>query len=188
MSNHLILGITGASGIYAADILMDKSPWPVEIISSKWADKIYLHERGNMDELLGKSCKVHANDDLASPLSSGSVPTCGMVILPCSVNTLGKIASGICDNLITRSAHCHLKEKRPLLLCLREAPLTTIDLENASKIAIAGGIIIPLAPPFFMFGDRSPKTVTMHDLLASFIDRVLMILGHPAPETWEDKR
>jgi 4-hydroxy-3-polyprenylbenzoate decarboxylase len=130
---------------------------------------------------------VYGNDDLRAPISSGSSPTVGMVILPCSMNTLGHIASGLGDNLIARAAHCHLKERRRLIVCLREAPLTTIDLKNASKIACSGGVIMPLSPPFYMFGGKDPARISMKDSLAAYVDRVLAVLGHPAEETWENR-
>ena len=185
MEKHLILGVTGASGVYAAELLIEKSPWPVDLIASKWAGEIYAHERGQSKNLTEKADKVYSNEDLCAPVSSGSVPTVGMVILPCSTNTMGQIASGLCDNLITRAAHCHLKERRPLVICLRETPLTAIDLENGSKIAAAGGIIMPLSPPFYMFGRKDPETVSMADLMNVYVDRILSILGHPSESNWE---
>ena len=183
---HLALGITGASGVYAAELLIDKSPWPVDIIISKWGKNVYIHERGPFDRLQAKAAAVYDNEDLSSPPASGSVPTAGMVILPCSVNTLGSIASGLCDNLISRAAHCHLKEHRPLILCLRETPLSGIDLNNAHKISSAGGIIMPISPPFYMFKNQNPDKVSMTDLLSLFVDRVLSALGHPAETNWKN--
>ncbi len=108
-----------------------------------------------------------------------------MVVLPCSTNTLAKIAGGIADSLITRAAHCHLKEHRKLVLCVRESPWTLIDLDNARKVAAAGGIIMPLSPPFYMAAGRDPDTVTMTELLGAYVDRVLAVLGHPAETDWE---
>jgi len=114
--------------------------------------------------------------------SSGSVPTVGMVILPCSTNTMGKIAAGIGDTLICRAAHCHLKEHRRLVLCVRETPWSLIDCENARTVSAAGGIVMPLSPPFYAAG-REPETVTMLELLTVFVDRVLAVLGHPRRAT-----
>ena len=81
-----------------------------------------------------------------------------MVILPCSTDTLGKVAGGIADSLITRAAHCHLKERRKLVLCIRESPWSLIDLENARKVAAAGGIIMPISPPYYMAAGRPPES------------------------------
>ena len=127
-------------------------------------------------------------DDLYAPLSSGSVPAVGMVVLPCSAHTLAQIAAGLGDSLIPRAAHCQLKERRPLILCLREAPLTLIDLENARRAAAAGAVIMPMCPPFFMFAGSDPKTVSMDALLDAFVDRVLALLGRQPARTWEDIR
>ena len=111
-----------------------------------------------------------------------------MVVLPCSAHTLAQIAAGLGDGLITRAAHCQLKENRPLILCLREAPLTLIDIENARGAAAAGAVIMPMSPPFFMFAGIDPRTVAMNDLLDAYVDRVLALLGQHPVRTWEDVR
>lgn len=182
---NLVVAMTGASGARAAELLIEKSPWPVTLVASRWGRHVAAHEGTAYEAVRKKAAAVHENDDLAAPISSGSVPTVGMVVLPCSTDTLGAIASGLSQNLITRAAHCHLKERRKLILCLREAPLTTIDLRNASDVATAGGIIMPLSPPFYMFGDKSPKDITLDDLLNVYVDRVLSLLGHTPAKTWE---
>ncbi|WP_319525162.1 UbiX family flavin prenyltransferase [uncultured Desulfosarcina sp.] len=187
-SAHLILGVTGASGIYAARRLVDKSRWPVDLVASRWGRAVAGTECGGLAEIESFARKVYAADDLYAPLSSGSVPTVGMVVLPCSAHTMAQMAAGLGDSLITRAAHCQLKERRPLILCLREAPLTLIDLENARRLSQAGAVIMPMSPPFFMFAGRDPQTVTYHDLMDAFADRVLAVLGQPAERTWEDVR
>jgi 4-hydroxy-3-polyprenylbenzoate decarboxylase len=101
---------------------------------------------------------------------------------------MAQMAAGLGDSLITRAAHCQLKERRPLILCLREAPLTLIDLENARRLGQAGTVIMPMSPPFFMFAGRDPQTVTYHDLMDAFADRVLAVLGQTPGRTWEDVR
>ena len=182
---HLILGITGASGALTAKVLLTRSKWPVSLIVTPWGESVFEHECGDFTQLSAKAANTYKSDNLWAPPASGSVPTIGMVVAPCSANTLAKIAAGIGDNLVLRAAHCHLKEGRPLILVLREAPLTTIDIENASRVAAAGGIIMPLTPPFFMFGKQPPEKVTLLDLLNVFADRVLSLLGQPAPANWE---
>lgn len=182
---QLILAVTGASGAAAAKVLLERSQWPVALIATPWGQSVYAHECGDFDSIASKAARLYKHDDLRAPPASGSVPTAGMVIAPCSANTLAKIAAGIADNLILRAAHCHLKERRPLILVLRETPLTTIDLENAARIAAAGGVVMPLTPPFFMFGNQSPQKITLQDLLIAFADRVLSLLGQPAPANWE---
>lgn len=185
---HLIVAMTGASGAYAAELLLKKSPWPTLLIASKWARRIYDHECGPFSDMEKVAGEVFDNADMTAGPASGSVPTVGMVILPCSANTLGQIAAGLGETLIGRAAHCHLKERRPLILGLRETPLSAIDLRNAVTVANAGAVVMPLAPPFFMFKAQTPQQVTMHDLLSAYVDRVLALLGHPLAKTWEDVR
>ncbi|MCB2145857.1 MAG: UbiX family flavin prenyltransferase [Deltaproteobacteria bacterium] len=185
---HLILGITGASGIHGARLLVEKSPWPIDLVASRWGRNVAGSECGGLEAIETHAKRVFGPDDLYAPLSSGSVPAMGMVVLPCSAHTLAQIAAGLGDSLITRAAHCQLKERRPLILCLREAPLTLIDLENARRAAAAGALIMPMSPPFFMFAGTDPKTVSMDDLLDAYVDRVLALLGRTPARTWEDIR
>ena len=186
-TQHLVLGITGATGVAAAALLIERAPWPVTLVASHWGQRVVEHEWGPYAELCAKASRTAENDDLFDAISSGSVATVGMAILPCSANTLAHIAAGLGNTLITRAAHCHLKERRPLVLCLRESPLSRIDLENALRVADAGGIILPMTPPFYMHGKR-PSAVSLEEVLTVFVDRVLAVLGHPAPSTWEDVR
>ena len=181
----LVLAVTGATGVHAAEILMRKSPWPIALVASPWGRDVAARECGSFERLAGLAHEVFDDGNLAASISSGSVPTVGMAILPCSANTLGKVAGGIADSLITRAAHCHLKERRPLLLCVRELPWTAIDLENAHRVALAGGSIVPLSPPFYMTDGRPPEEVTMAELLSLYVDRVLAVLGHPPDANWE---
>jgi 4-hydroxy-3-polyprenylbenzoate decarboxylase len=185
---NLVVALTGATGAHATRVLIEKSPWPVSLVSSAWGLEIYKRECGPAEELTTLADEVLDNSDLAATISSGSVPTAGMVILPCTTDMLGKIAAGIADTLISRAAHCHLKEKRPLVICLRETPLTAIDLENAHRLSVAGAVIMPLSPPFYMFEGKSPDTVTMNDLFIVYVDRILGVLGHAPAETWENHR
>jgi len=183
---NLVLAITGATGAHAAELLAARSPWPVTLVASRWGKELCAREGVSFDALAGRVDTVLDNADLAAAISSGSVPTAGMVVLPCSAGTLGKIAAGIADSLITRAAHCHLKERRPLILCVRESPWSLIDLDNARRVAAAGGIIMPISPPYYMAADRSPDAVTMTELLGAYVDRVLGLLGRRPDRTWED--
>ena len=184
----LIVAMTGASGVYACQLLLEKSPWPTLLVASRWAREIFEQECGSFEKLARRATRVYDPGDMTAPPSSGSTETIGMVIVPCSVNTLGHIASGLADNLITRAAHCHLKERRPLILGLRESPLTSIDLHNAVKAGAAGAVIMPLSPPFFMFKGKQPQQITLHDLMDAYVDRVLALLGRRMSVTWEDIR
>jgi len=184
----LVLGISGATGVFAASLLVEKSPWPVWLVATRWGRAVFEHECGPYESLARRVDRVFENDDLFSPIASGSVPTVGMVILPCSANTLGQIASGVGDTLLTRAAHCHLKERRPLVLGLRETPLTFIDLKNATRVSAAGGVIMPISPPYYMTAEKEPSQVTLSELLSAYVDRILAMLGQPAEQTWEDVR
>jgi 4-hydroxy-3-polyprenylbenzoate decarboxylase len=157
-------------------------------IASKWGREIYAHECGPLKHLEKLAGQVFDNEDMTAPPASGSIPTAGMVIVPCSAHTMGQIAAGLGDTLISRSAHCRLKERRPLIIGLRETPLTAIDVKNAATLASAGATFMPLSPPFYMFKGLSPQEVTMHDLIAAYVDRVLSILGQPLEKTWADVR
>jgi 4-hydroxy-3-polyprenylbenzoate decarboxylase len=131
----LILGITGASGIHgAARLLVDKVHLACRPGGQPMGQGGCRHRmrRYENHRKTGRPC-VFNPDDLYAPRSSGSVPAVGMVVLPCSAHTLAQVAAGLGDSLITRAAHCQLKERRSLILCLREAPLTLIDLENARR-------------------------------------------------------
>lgn len=182
---NLILAVNGATGAHAAERLLRKSPWPVALVVSEWGKDVVRREGGDFDQLARLANKVYDDTDLAAAISSGSVPTVGMVILPCSSNTMAKIAHGISDTLITRAAHCHLKERRRLVVCIRETPWSLIDLNNAAAVSTAGGIVMPLSPPFYQFAGKDPRTVTMTDLMDLYVDRVLAVLGHPAASNWE---
>ncbi len=188
MTLHLVVAMTGASGAYAAKLLLDKSPWPTMLITSRWAREIYAQECGPVEKLEEKAGQVFDNTDMLAPPASGSVATAGMAIVPCSANTLGQIAAGLGESLISRAAHCHLKERRPLVLGLRETPLSVIDTRNAATLAAAGALIMPLAPPFYMFKGHDPRSISLHDLMSAYVDRVLALLGHPPRKTWEDVR
>jgi 4-hydroxy-3-polyprenylbenzoate decarboxylase len=111
-----------------------------------------------------------------------------MVILPCSANTLGKIASGIADSLVTRAAHCQLKEGRKVVLCVREAPWTMLNAQNAATVAAAGGTIMPISPPYYMAKGRNPNEVSVKEMLGYYVDHVLSLFGQEAPKTWKDIR
>ena len=183
---NLVLAITGATGAHAAELLVARSPWPITLVASRWGKDLCAREGVSFDALAARADTVLDDADLAAGISSGSVATVGMVVLPCSADTLAKVAAGIAETLITRAAHCHLKERRRLILCVRESPWSLIDLDNARRVAAAGGVIMPISPPYYMAADRCPDAVTMTDLLGAYVDRVLGLLGHPPDRTWED--
>ena len=182
---RLVLAVTGATGAHAAQLLMERSPWPITLVVSEWGQDVCARERVSVEALAKRAAEVLDDSNLSERIASGSVPTAGMVVLPCSTDTMAKIAAGLADTLITRAAHCHLKEGRKLVLCVRESPWTLIDIRNTVCAAEAGAVVMPLSPPFYMFADREPGEVTMTDLLGAYVDRVLAVLGKTPAQMWE---
>jgi 4-hydroxy-3-polyprenylbenzoate decarboxylase len=177
---RIILGITGASGsIFAVEFLRRITTEEVYLVMSRWGRSVLHQETGLTAENLSTFArKVFSNDDMNSPFASGSNPFDAMIILPCSAATLGKIAHGIGDNLITRCAEVALKERRRLIIGLRETPLSTIDLENAHKLSQAGAIIMPVSPPFYQ------KPQSLPDLVGGFVEKVRGVAGLPVTAGW----
>jgi 4-hydroxy-3-polyprenylbenzoate decarboxylase len=184
---RIVVGISGASGIpYAKDLLETlRSTGGVEIhlVATDGARRIAADELGvPLDELAALADVVHPNKDVGASIASGSFRTLGMVVVPCSATTLSKIAYGVCDNLLTRAAFVHLKERRPLVLVPREAPLPLPMLEAMVKAAQAGATILPASPGFY----TRPRTID--DLLGFVTQRVLDLLDVPADRSprWKE--
>lgn len=174
---RLVVGITGASGsIYAQRFLSAIKGLYDEIylILSKSSHVVIEHELGStvsrfIQQLQKENPAICLCDpnDLSAPPSSGSFRNSGMVIIPCTMGTLGRIASGVSSDLISRSADVCLKERRPLILVVREAPLNLIHLRNMETITEAGGTIFPASPAFY----NNPKS--MDDLIDHLISRIM---------------
>ena len=178
----IVVGITGSSGaVYALDFLK-KCPPDKFLVVSKWG-KVLLKDELNITEkeLQPYIKRQFANDDLSAPLASGSNRFDVFVIIPCSTSTLGKIASGIGDTLITRTAQVALKERFKLILCLRETPLSTIALEQCARLSRDGAMIMPIAPPLYFV----PKTV--EEYVGAFTDKLLGAAGIGDPRGWRAK-
>jgi flavin prenyltransferase len=178
---RIVLGVTGASGsIFAVEFLRrmaaDEETF---LVMSRWGKSVLAQETGLTPENLATLAKkVFSNDDMNAPFASGSNPFDAFVVLPCSVATLGKIAHGISDNLITRVAAVALKERRKLIVCVRETPWSTIDLENAHKLSMAGGVVMPVSPPFYQ------KPQSLPDLVGGFVEKVRGVAGLPVSAGW----
>jgi len=188
IKRNLVVGLTGASGALATKLFLERSDWPVSLVVSKMGAAVYEQEVGPLSALKKEAAEVWDDTDLMAPIASGSVLTAGMVLLPCSINSLGKIAAGIADSLITRAAHCHLKEGRKTIFCVREAPWTLMNIRSAESVVLAGGTIMPLSPPFYMTKDQDPNSVSMTEILTHYVDHVLALLGQEARKTWNDIR
>jgi flavin prenyltransferase len=186
---HLTLAITGASGaILARELLRaleaDERVERVHFVASENSLRVLAEELGvsGRNDLLEKllSSKTrktiqHANFDIGAPIASGSHPSNGMIVLPCSMGTLAKIALGLADSLIARAADVTLKERRPLILCVRETPFNRIHLRNMTLAAEAGATIFPVIPAFY----NHPVDST--EMARQFVFRVLAHIGLPQP-------
>ena len=160
---RLIVGITGASGsIYAVRLLEMLRDTDVEthLVISRWGARTLVHETNYTPEQVQRLASVvHPLTDQGAAISSGSFVTMGMVIVPCSVRTLAAIAHGLGDHLVHRAADVVLKERRRLVLAVREAPLSEIHLENMLKLARMGVIIAPPVPAFYSRPDTIDEIV-----------------------------
>lgn len=175
----IVLGITGSSGaVYALDFLK-KCPPEKYLVVSSWG-KVLLHDELDMSEKDLKPFvkKVFSDDDLAAPIASGSNHFDAFVILPASTSTIGKIASGIGDTLITRTAQVCLKERYKLIVCVRETPMSTLSLEQCARLSGYGAIIMPISPPLYFV----PKTVD--EYVGAFTDKVLGQIGVRSAKGW----
>lgn len=166
-----IIGITGASGSLFGVELLRRMGGEKYLVSSRWGKSVLAQETGmTFDQISTYATRVFSNDDLSAPISSGSNPFDAMAILPCSASTMAKIASGVADSLITRAASVALKERRKLIVCLRETPLSAIHLEQMHKLSLAGAVVMPLVPSFYQGAD------TVRDLAGLFADRVVGLI------------
>jgi len=198
VNKKIVVAICGASGsIYGIRLLkaLLKNPINIYLIISNAGYKVLEHETGYRGESFSSFLKdkgvvihndavlnIYEQDDFFAPPASGSFRNDGMVIVPCSMKTLGAIASGIADNLIHRAADVNLKEKRPLILLPRETPLSLIHLKNMYMAAKAGATIMPPSPSFY----SNPQSI--FDLVDSVIARVLdhLRIEHDLVKQWGD--
>ena len=170
MRKHIIVGLTGASGsIYALTLInvLAAMDWQVELVMSPTGEKVLTYETGTERTALPENVHIHENTNLFSSLSSGSFRTHGMVVIPCSMNTLGLMATGTGDHLLARAAQVTLKERRPLVVVPREMPYNIIHLENMLRLARAGATIMPASPGFY----HRPQEI--QDLVNHVVGRVL---------------
>jgi len=178
----IAVGITGSSGaVYALDFLK-KSGSEKYLVVSKWGKVLLKDELGMTENDLAPWVKRQfADSDLTAPIASGSNHIDAVVILPCSTSTLGKIASGLGDTLITRAAQVALKERFKLILCVRETPLSTLSLEQCAKLSAYGAVIMPISPPLYFV----PKTVD--EYVGAFTDKLLGVIGERSTRGWREE-
>ncbi|HZU10938.1 MAG TPA: UbiX family flavin prenyltransferase [Pseudacidobacterium sp.] len=194
MENHLNLtvAITGASGsVFGQQLLQaleaDARVDRVHLVVSESALRVIAEELGLsgrnalVEKLPGQSSSKilqHAESDIGAPIASGSYPSNGMIILPCSMGTLAGIAHGLAQNLVERAADVCLKERRPLVLCVRETPFNKIHLRNMSLASDAGATIFPVIPTFY----NHPVDSTA--MAKQFVARVLAHIGLPQADAY----
>jgi 4-hydroxy-3-polyprenylbenzoate decarboxylase len=172
---RLIIGITGATGaIYGVRLLerLREHGAETHLVISRWGARTLMHETTwSRERVEALATVAYAPADMGAAISSGSFRTDGMVIAPCSAKTLGAIAHGFGDNLIHRAADVVLKERRKLVLAIREAPLSDIHLENMLKLSRMGTVILPPMPAFY----NHPRTVD--DVVDHTVARILDQFG-----------
>jgi flavin prenyltransferase len=192
-TRNITLAVTGASGsIYAAEMLRaleaDTRVTRINFIASDNALRVFAEElqlsgrNGLAEKLLGTQpikTQQHSESDIGANVASGSYPSDGMIILPCSMGTLAGIANGLAANLIQRAADVSLKERRPLILCVRETPLNRIHLRNMQLASDAGAIIFPVIPTLY----NHPQSTT--EMAREFVNRVLAHIGLPQPGAYQ---
>ena len=185
---RLIVGVTGASGIaYGVKLLELLRNLPIEthLVMSRSAEVTLAYEtRLKVDAVKALAHVVHRNDDMAAPISSGSFRTLGMVVAPCSVKTLAEIATGVTGSLLSRAADVVLKERRRLVLMVRETPLNLAHLRNMTAVTEMGGIVFPPLPAFY----HRPQGIG--DLIDHTCARVLDLFGveHQLATRWAGLR
>ncbi len=174
--HKIVVAVTGASGSIYAKVLLDKleklKPQlkDVALVTSDNARFVWETELGNKN-YLNYTFKVYEKNDFMAPFASGSAKYDTLIICPCSMGTLARIASGVSNDLVTRAADVILKERRKLILITRDTPLSLIHINNMKTITEAGGIICPASPSFYSL----PKT--FEELAATVIDRVIDLAG-----------
>jgi 4-hydroxy-3-polyprenylbenzoate decarboxylase len=183
----LTVAITGASGaVFGRELLLaleaDVRVARIHFVASENSLRVLAEElgvtgrNGLLERLLGKPPKKtvqHADADIGASIASGSHPSNGMIVLPCSMGTLAAIANGLANGLIARAADVTLKEGRPLLLCVRETPFNRIHLRNMTLAAEAGAVIFPVIPAFYN------KPIDSTEMARQFVCRVLAHIGLP---------
>ncbi len=194
-TKNLTVATTGASGaLFLREFLravdQDSRIATINFIASDsalrvMAEELELKGRNNLiQQLLGKASKkiqLQSNADIGANIASGSYPSDAMVVIPCSVGTLARIANGVAAQLIERAADVCLKEKRPLVLCVRETPLSKIHIRNMYRAADAGATIYPVIPTFYNYPDG------FDEMARQFAYRVLAHIGLPNPNAYKWK-
>ncbi|MEZ5063236.1 MAG: UbiX family flavin prenyltransferase [bacterium] len=176
-----VVVITGASGAVFGIELLKRLPGEKVLILTKWGKVVIREETGlSVSEVEALADSVFSDEDLAAPISSGSNPFDAVAVLPMSASFLAKVAAGLGDTLGTRVCHIALKERRRLVLALRETPVTGITLDNAARVSREGAIVMPVSPFFYLKPDSIDR------LVGDYVDRMVQTLtGAPMPDGWK---
>jgi polyprenyl P-hydroxybenzoate/phenylacrylic acid decarboxylase-like protein len=179
MGMKIVVGITGSSGAAYAVDLLKQCPEKKFLIVSSWG-KVLLRDELNMNEkdLKPLVTQTFSDDDLTAPTASGSNYFDAYVIIPASTSTIGKIASGFGDTLITRTAQVALKERYKLIICVRETPMSTLTLRQCADLSAQGAVIMPISPPMYFV----PRSVD--EYIRAFTSKVLHQLGIRGDDGW----
>ncbi len=177
---RVVVAVTGASGsIYAralVDRLLSLGGVTIDLVFSSYGEQVAKYE-GEYNRLVEhQDITIHDNNDMFSTLASGSSRVDAVVVIPCSASTMARIATGVSNNLITRVADVMLKERRKLIISLRETPLSLVHIENMRSVTLAGGVVMPLMPSFYSL------PTTIEELVQTQVDRVVSLLGVSDPE------
>lgn len=176
MKRKIVVAVTGASGAIYANVLFRKlleikdQLNEVAVVFSTNAQEIWKYEL-NMDFNPVNPIRLYEKTDFYAPFASGSSSFDTLIVCPCSMGTLGRIANGISDDLITRAADVMLKERRKLILVPRETPFSLIHIENMKTVTLAGGIICPAIPSFYS------KPVSLEQAVDTVVERILNLAG-----------
>jgi flavin prenyltransferase len=174
--NKIVVAITGASGsiypkILLQKLLLAKEQWAdLAVVMTENAKEVWKTEL-DADDYKDLPVKMYTQQDFNAPFASGSGQFNTMIIIPCSMGTLGRIATGVSNDLITRAADVVLKERRKLICAVRDTPYNLIHIRNMETVTLAGGIICPATPSFY----SKPKTI--EEVAATVVDRVLDLAG-----------
>ncbi len=176
---RIVTGMTGASGSVFGVEFLRRCPEEKYLILTKWGRYVLKEETGLTEHHLAEHVKkTFADDDLTAPFASGLPPFDALVIVPCSISTMAKIACGLGDTLLGRVAQVAMKERRKIILALRESPLSTLALEQAHNLSQLGVIIMPISPPFY----HRPQS--LEELVEHFTDKLLGELGLDTAHAW----
>jgi 4-hydroxy-3-polyprenylbenzoate decarboxylase len=174
--HKIVVAVTGASGSIYAKLLLDKlltlnGQWDaVSVVMTENAKEVWRTELGN-EAFRDYTLPFFSQQDFSAPFASGSGKYTTMILIPCSMGTLGRIATGISSDLITRAADVILKERRKLICVVRDTPYNLIHIRNMETVTLAGGIICPATPSFYS------RPSTIEDVAATVVDRVLDLAG-----------